>query len=261
MEQGKKKKVTIYLPNIKENPCEELNANEKAIRDILRGTPFEEDTNTIYEHLVKLQGASHLTESNTKARKEQINNDLDVTRTLLALHTIPERIELKCELSGSIGLAANLPQSIVKETTSQIRNAAIAIFNQSPNLFVGKDSDNNPIILSPTNKEHLKAKEKELESQLEELNTTRKSIGKATYTKESPNKITDTFRQTCAIKIFCQSDGFIKWQKKAQRNRIIFECLQVFGYVDNGNYLDANTQRSRVRDAEECDIIFVSPPL
>ena len=260
MGQVKKKKVIIYLPNIDDSLSEEMQIKKRAIRDILKDTPFEEDTNKIFEHLAKLQGALHLTESNTEVKKEQINNGMDVTRTLLALHTIPEKIELKCEISGSAGLAANLPQSIVKETALQIRNAAIAIFNQSPYLFVGKDSDNNPIILNPTNKEHLKAKEKELENQQEELNKTRRSLGKATYTKDSPNKITDTFKLTCAVSIFVGCDGFNKWQEKAKRNRIIFECLQVFGYVDNGSYLDANTQRSRVRDAEKSDIIFISPP-
>ena len=256
---GANKAIEIYLPNNTDSLNKEMLEKQKAITKILKGTPFEKDINAIFELLVKVEGALHKTEADMVSRKEHLKEDLDVIKTLLAFHTIPEKIELRCFLNGVIGIDANLPQTIIESTTLQIKNAAIQLFNQNPYLFCGKDG----IILSPTNKEHLKTKEKELEGQIRELNTIREKAGKATYTRDTPNEIKNTFRLVCAIKVFCKCDGFKEWGKgcNAKRNRCIFDCLQVFGYANDGKYLNANTQRSRVRDAEESNILFVCPPL
>lgn len=253
------KAIEIYLPNNTDSLNKDLLEKQNAISKILKGTPFEKDTYAIFEHLVRVQGALHKTESDMSSRKEHLKEELDVIKTLLALYTIPEKIEIRCGVNGVIGLDANIPRSIVGSITLKIKNAAIALFNQSPYLFCGKDGN----ILSPTNKKHLKAKEKDLEAQIEELNTKREKSGKATYTKDTPNKVTDTFRMLCAIKGFCKCDGFYGWGERgnATRNECIFKCLQVFGYANDGKYLDANTQRSRVRDAEKRIIVFVCPPL
>jgi hypothetical protein len=253
------KAIEIYLPNNTDSLNKDLLEKQNAISKILKGTPFEKDTYVIFEHLVRVQGALHKTESDMSSRKEHLKEELDVIKTLLALYTIPEKIEIRCGVNGVIGLDANIPQSIVGSITLKIKNAAIALFNQSPYLFCGKDGN----ILSPTNKKHLKAKEKDLEAQIEELNTKREKSGKATYTKDTPNKVTDTFRMLCAIKGFCKCDGFYGWGERgnATRNECIFKCLQVFGYANDEKYLDANTQRSRVRDAEKRIIVFVCPPL
>ena len=253
------KAIGIYLPNITDSLNKEMLEKQSAITNILRETPFGKDTNAIFEHLVRVQGALHLSENTIKSRKEHLKENLDIIKVLLALHTKPEKIELRCFLSGETGLDANLPPTIIENITLQIKDAAIKLFNQSPYLFCGKDG----AILCPTNKEHLKEKEKDLESQIGELNTIKEKAGKATYTKDTPNKVTDTFRLTCAIKVFCQCDGFKEWGKRgnAKRNKCIFECLQLLGLVNEKKYLDANTQRSRIRDAETSNIEFVSQPL
>ena len=253
------KAIEIYLPNNTDSLYKGLLAKQRRIERILKGTPFEKDTNNIFEHLVKVQGALHKAESDMVSRKQHLKEGLDVIKTLLAFYTIPEKVELRCFLNGVIGLDVNLPQTIIESTSLQIKDEAIKLFNQSPYLFCGKDGN----ILSPTNKKHLKAKEKDLEAQIEELNTKREKSGKATYTKDTPNKVTDTFRMLCAIKGFCKCDGFYGWGERgnARRNECIFKCLQVFGYANDGKYLDANTQRSRVRDAEKRIIVFVCPPL
>ena len=256
MEQREKKKVTIYLPNIKESLSKELQTKEKAIRNILKDTPFEKDTNTIFEHLVKLHGALHYSEIEIQSHKDHLQIQKDIVNTILTFFNMPKDIEIIC--SGKI---VCLPSIIVNETAMKIRESAIHLFNQTPSLFRGLDKNGNQIILDPRNKEHLEIKKQELEEKEKVLNKIKAHHGNATYTKDNPNKLTSKFRIVCAISIFVGCDGFDKWQVKAQRNRIIFECLQVCGYVENCSYLDANTQRSRVRDAEESDIIFVSPPL
>lgn len=263
---GTNKAIEIYLPNITDSLNNELLEKQSAITKILKGTPFEKDTNVIFEHLVRVQGALHKTESDMLSIKEHLKENMDVIKTLLALYTIPEKIEIRCGVNGVIGLDANIPKSIVGSITLQIKNAAITLFNQSPYLFCGKDGQ----ILSPTNKEHLKAKEKDLECQIKVLNTTRENSGKATYTKDTPNKTTDTFRIICAIKGFCKCDGFDGWGKRgnAKRNKCIFECLQVFGYItikDATNAIERENQRNywknRVSAAENSNIVFVTPPL
>ncbi len=260
------KVIEIYLPNNTDSLNKDLLEKQNAISKILKGTPFEKDTYAIFEHLVRVQGALHKTESDMLSRKEHLKEELDVIKTLLALYTIPDKMEIRCGVNGVIGLDANIPQSIVGSITLKIKNAAIALFNQSPYLFCGKDGQ----ILNPTNKKHLMAKEKDLECQIKELNTTREKSGKATYTKETPNKITDTFRIVCAIKIFCNCDGFKGWGKRgnANRNDCIFKCLQVFGYTTIKNTTDAmekadqrNYEKNRVIAAERSNIVFISPPL
>ena len=259
------KAIEIYLPNIV-SLNKGLLAKQKEIAEILKGTPFEEDTNTIFEHLVKVQGALHKSESDMVSRKQHLKEDLDVIKTLLALHTPPDRIELRCFLNGTIGLDVTLPQTIIKSISLQIKDAAIKLFNQSPYLFCGKDGN----ILSPTNNIHLKAKERDIEKQIKELNTIRENSGKATYTKDTPNKVTDTFRMLCAIKVFCKCDGFKGWGKRgnAKRNECIFKCLQVFGYTTIKNTTDAigkaaqrNYEKNRISAAEKSNIVFISPPL
>ena len=261
------KAIEIYLPNIADSLNKELLAKRKEIADILKGTPFEKDAHTIFEHLVKVQGALHKSESDMVSRKQHLKEDLDVIKTLLALHTPPDRIELRCFLNGTIGLDVNLPQTIIKSISLQIKDAAIKLFNQSPYLFCGKDGN----ILSPTNNIHLKAKERDIEKQIKELNTIRENSGKATYTKDTPNKVTDTFRMLCAIKVFCNCDGFKEWRYrggKTERNKCIFDCLQVFGYTTIKNTTDAigkaaqrNYEKNRISAAKESNIVFISPPL
>ena len=264
---GINKVIEIYLPNNTDSLNKEMLEKQSSITKILKGTPFEKDTNAIFEHLVRVQSALHITESNMQSRKEHLKEDLDVIRTLLAFHTTPQRIELRCFHEGAIGSNVNLPQAIIESTTLQIKDAAVKLFNQSPYLFCGKDGE----ILSPANKKHLKAKEKDLEIQIEELNIVREKVGKATYTKEAPNKITDTFRLICGIKFFCQCDGYEEWEYrggKSDRNRCIFDCLQVFGYSTIRTTTDEDeTERQRqyikkkVRDAEKSNIVFISLPI
>lgn len=260
------KATEIYLPNITDSLNKELLEKQSEIAKILKDTPFKKDTHEIFEHLVRVQGALHKTESDMVSRKKHLKEDLDVIKTLLALYANPEKIELRCGFNGKIGLDANIPQSIVGSVALQIKNAAITLFNQSPYLFCGKDG----IILSPTNKKHLKAKEKELGSQIKVLNTIRKNAGKATYAKDTLYEIKDSFRLICAIKVFCKCDGFDEWGKRgnAKRNRCIFECLQVFGYTTIKDTKDAmekadqrNYEKNRVYAAEKSNIVFISPPL
>ena len=259
------KAIEIYLPNNTDSLNKDLLEKQSAISKILKGTPFEKDTNAIFEHLVRVQGALHITESNMQSRKEHLKEELNIIKTLILLNSTPESMTIKCS-----DVMVTLPNAIVMDIALRIRESTIKLFNQSPYLFVSKDKDNNSQILNPNNLEHLYQKESELNKQLKELNTRREKAGKATYTQETPNKVTDTFRMLCAIKGFCKCDGFNGWGKRgnAKKNRCIFECLQVFGYTTIKKNTDAmekadqrNYEKNRVIAAERSNIVFISPPL
>ena len=113
------KVIEIYLPK-KDCFNKELAEKQSSITKILKGTPFEKDTNTIFEHLVRVREALHITESNMESRKTHLQEELDVIKTLLALNKTPQKIELRCGINGVIGLDANIPQSIVGIIAHQI---------------------------------------------------------------------------------------------------------------------------------------------
>ena len=259
-------KITIYLPPMPNSLSKGLSAKQREIEKILEGTPFEKDTNTIFEHLVRVQGALHYKEIEIQSHKEQNQRLLDIVEALLALQKLPKDM--------SIGFDAwniKLPKIIVSDTALYIKASLFGLFKQTPSLFIGGfDDDGNEIVLDPNNKSHLKAKKRELEQVKEMLNTLKKHQGPATYTNDTPNEITDTFRIVCAIKGFCKCDGFNGWGKRgnAKRNKCIFECLQVFGYATIDDTTDAtikadqrNYWRNRVGAAEKSNIVFVCPPM
>lgn len=260
------KAIEIYLPNNTDSLNKDLLEKQSAISKILKGTPFEKDTNFILEHLVKVQKALHLTEHNSSLSKHYLYEYLGVVKTLIALYELPTELVINCG-----AWKVDLPKTLINSTAMFIKKSATELFNQTPMLFNGgMDDDGNQLVLDPTNKEHLKKKEKDIESQITELNINRSKAGKPTYTKDTPNKITETFRQVCAIKIFCKCDGFKEWGERgnAKRNRCIFDCLQEFGYTtirETTNAITAEAQRnyekSKVKDAEVTNIIFVSEPL
>ena len=70
------KAIEIYLPNNTDSLNKDLLEKQNAISKILKGTPFEKDTYTIFEHLVRVQGALHITESNMQSRKEHLKEEL-----------------------------------------------------------------------------------------------------------------------------------------------------------------------------------------
>lgn len=259
------KAIEIYLPTITDSLNNDLLEKQCAITKILKGTPFEKDTNSIFEHLVRVQGALHITESNMQSIKEHLKEMLNIVKTLILLNSTPESMAIKCS-----DVMVTLPNAIVMDIALRIKESTIKLFNQSPYLFASLDKDNNPIILNPNNLEHLYYKESELNKQLKELNKRREKAGKATYTQERPNKVTNTFRMLCAIKGFCKLDGFDGWGKRgnATRNKCIFQCLQVFGYTTIKNTTDAiiraeqrNYWKKKVSAAENSNIVFVCPPL
>ena len=61
------KAIEIYLPNITDSLNKEMLEKQSAITNILRETPFGKDTNAIFEHLVRVQGALHLSENTIKS--------------------------------------------------------------------------------------------------------------------------------------------------------------------------------------------------
>ena len=258
--------IQIYLPNITNSLNKELLEKQSAITNILKGTPFEKDTNAIFEHLVKVQGALHYKEIEIQSHKEQNQRLLDIVEALIALFQLPKEMKL------SFGVwSIDLPQIMVCDTALYLRKSLMELFNNTPSLFNGGfDDDGNQIVLDPNNKSHLKAKKKELEQVQEMLNTLKQHQGRATYSKNTPNEITDTFRIVCAIKIFCKCDGFKKWGRRgnAKRNECIFKCLQVFGYTTIKNTTDEmknaeqrNYEKKKVNDAEKRNIVFISTPL
>lgn len=258
--------IQIYLPNITNSLNKELLEKQSAITNILKGTPFAKDTNAIFEHLVKVQGALHYKEIEIQSHKEQNQRLLDIVEALIALRELPKEMKL------SFGIwSIDLPQIMVSDTALYLRKSLMELFNNTPSLFNGGfDDDGNQIVLDPNNKSHLKAKKKELEQVQEMLNTLKQHQGRATYSKNTPNEITDTFRIVCAIKIFCKCDGFKEWGRRgnAKRNKCIFDCLQVFEFATIGKATDKDEVekqrqyiKEKVRDAEQKNIVFICPPL
>ena len=227
--------IQIYLPNITNSLNKELLEKQSAITNILKGTPFEKDTNAIFEHLVKVQGALHYKEIEIQSHKEQNQRLLDIVEALIALFQLPKEMKL------SFGVwSIDLPQIMVCDTALYLRKSLMELFNNTPSLFNGGfDDDGNQIVLDPNNKSHLKAKKKELEQVQEMLNTLKQHQGRATYRRGN-----------------------------AKRNECIFKCLQVFGYTTIKNTTDEmknaeqrNYEKKKVNDAEKRNIVFISPPL
>lgn len=265
-----RKKATIYLPNMVGGLNKELQDKQKSIVETLKGTPFEQDTNIIFEHLCKVQGALHITNANIYAKVEYLQKDLDLVNTLIALHYLKQGQKMDV---GDINSCA-FPKEVVASATV----AAIDLYNNNINVCMGgagkytnelsenaqehKFSEHQDDFFhievqeyKEPSIEHLRRKKKEIEKQMQ------KKAGKLTSLKETPCQLTDTFKQVCAIDIFCKCDGFGIWDRKSERNRCIFKCLMDFGYIPHNECPDANTQRSRIRDAENYDFVFVSPPI
>lgn len=262
---GTNKAIEIYLPNITDSLNKELLEKQSAITKILKGTPFEKDTNAIFEHLVKVQGALHYKEIEIQSHKEQNQRLLDIVEALIALRELPKEMKI------SFGVwSIDLPQIMVSDTALFIRKSLMELFNNTPSLFIGGfDNDGNEIVLNPNNKSHLKTKKRELEEVKDMLINLKKHPGPATYTKDTPSGITDTFRMLCAIKGFCKFDGFDGWGKRgnAKRNECIFKCLQVFGYITIKEATNAikraeqrNYWKNRVSAAINTNIVFICPP-
>lgn len=259
------KAIEIYLPSITDSLIKEMSKRQSAITEILKGTPFEKDTNAIFEHLVRVQGALHYKEIEIQSHKEQNQRLLDIVEALIALQELPKEMKI-----GFGVWSINLPHIMVSDTALYLRKTLMELFNNTPSLFIGGyDNDGNEIVLNPNNKSHLKTKKKELEEIKAMLTNLKKHPGPATYTKDTPSGITDTFRMLCAIKGFCKFDGFDGWGKRsnAKRNECIFKCLQVFGYTtikDTKNAMERadqrNYEKNRVSAAEKSNIVFISPP-
>lgn len=279
------KTIEIYLPNIV-SLNKGLLAKQKEIAKILKGTPFEEDTNTIFEHLVRVQGAMHLSGENESITLAKVNKDLDLINTIMVLfHSQSDMPKLKSEV---IGESTHIPEEIIaamKNVAKELYDKNLSLCHKNVVKYKKKDViKNGIIIIEPIEKGEEVYKDKadkdycekiiigeyrpitdleHIRDQRDRLKKIKGYAGKKTIKKETPNKVTDTFRMLCAIKGFCKCDGFDGWGERgnAERNRCIFECLQVFAIADDIKYLDANTQRSRVRDAETRNIVFISPPL
>ena len=137
------KAIEIYLPNITDSLNNDLLEKKSAISKILKGTPFEKDTYAIFEHLVRVQGALHITESNMQSRKEHLKEELNIIKTLILLNSTPESMAIKCS-----DVMVTLPNAIAMDIALRIKESTIKLFNQNPYLFVSKDKDNNPQILN-----------------------------------------------------------------------------------------------------------------
>ena len=260
------KTIEIYLPKLEKCLNKEMLRKQSPITKILKGTPFEKDTNAIFEHLVRVQGALHYKEIEIQSHKEQNQRLLDIVEALIALGKLPKEMKIDFGVRS-----IDLPQIMVSDVALYLRKSLMNHFNNTPSLFIGGfDNNGNEIVLNPNNKSHLETKKKELEEVKDMLTNLKRHPGPATYTKDTPSGITDTFRMQCAIKGFCKCDGFKEWGDRgnAKRNECIFKCLQVFGYTTIKETTDAmeradqrNYKKTRVSAAEKKDIVFISPPL
>ena len=280
------KAIEIYLPNNTDILNKDLLEKQNAISKILKGTPFEKDTYTIFEHLVRVQGALHYSGEKEERRTAKAKEDLNLINTIMVLfHSHSDAPKLKSEV---IEQSTIIPEKII----AAMKNVAKELYDKNlslclKNVVKYKKKDvikNGIIIIEPIEKGEEVYKDKadkdycekviigeyrpitdleHIRDQRDRLKKIKGYAGKKTIKKETLNKVTDTFRMLCAIKGFCKCDGFDGWGERgnAERNRCIFECLQVFAIADDIKYLDANTQRSRVRDAETRNIVFISPPL
>ena len=279
------KEITIYLPPMPKSLNKGLSAKQKEIEIKLKGTPFEKDTNTIFEHLVKVQGALHFSGEKERISIAKAKRDLDLINTLLVLfHSNPDVPKLKSDV---IEESTHIPKEVIaamKNVAKELYDKNLSLCHQSVVKYKRKDEikENGTIVIRPEKTPYFQEKEDKnycvrvvvgeyspitdlnhLLNQKQKLEKIQGHAGNKTNEKDEPHILTDTFRMLCAIKGFCKCDGFEKWGKRgnAERNRCIFECLQVFAIADDRKYLDANTQRSRVRDAEIRNIVFVSLPL
>jgi len=280
------KAIEIYLPNNTDSLNKDLLEKQNAISKRLKGTPFEKDTYEIFEHLVRVQGAMHYSGEKEERRTAKAKEDLNLINTIMVLfHSHSDAPKLKSEV---IEQSTIIPEKIIaamKNVAKELYDKNLSLCLKSVVKYKKKDViKNGIIIIEPIEKGEEVYKDKadkdycekviigeyrpitdfeHIRDQWDRLKKIKGYAGKKTIKKETPNKITDTFRMLCAIKGFCKCDGFDGWGERgnAERNRCIFECLQVFAIADDKKYLDANTQRSRVRDAETRNIVFFSPPL
>ena len=290
---GTNKAIEIYLPNITDSLNKEMLEKQKDIAKILKGTPFEEDSNTIFEHLVRVQGAMHLSGENESITLAKVKKDLDLINTIMVLfHSQSDMPKLKSEV---IEKSTHIPEEIIaamKNVAKELYDKNLSLCHQSVVKYKKKDIIKNGIIqIKELNKGEEVYKDEankdfcekvivgeyrpitdyeHIRNQWNRLDKMQGDRGKKTNKKEKHHIIKDTFRIVCAIKIFCKCGGFKEWGRRgnAKRNKCIFDCLQIFGYTTIKDTKDAierekqrNYWKNRVSAAENSNIVFVSPPL
>lgn len=288
-----KKAIEIYLPPKTDSLNKEMLEKQSAITMILKGTPFEKDTNAIFEHLKRVQWAFHFSGEKERISIAEAKRNLALINTILVLfHSNTDIPKLKSDV---IENSTDIPEEIIaamKSAAKELYDKNLSLCHQGVVKYKRKDEikEDGTIIVRSTNKPYFQDKEDKeycekvvvgvyspitdlahILNQKQRLEKIQGYAGNKTNKKEKPHIITDTFRMLCAIKVFCQCDGFEDWNYrggKTDRNIRIFECLQVFGYATIRDTIDKDDEerqrqyiKERVRDAEKSNIVFVCPPL
>lgn len=288
------KAIEIYLPNFAKaiSLHEELLEKQSQIANLLKGTPFEGDTITIFEHLVKVKEAMHLSGERTEKENNENSLRLDIVNNLLILFHPDEEPKLK----GN-GICTSIPKEIIiaaKNAAKELYDKDLSLCHQSVVKYKKKDVVINGFIQTKQfKKKQVVCKDKKskvysekviveeyrpitdrahLLEKRESLLAQKRKAGAKTNIMGTPHIIKDTTRMLCAIKIFCNCDGFKDWGYrggKTKRDKLIFDCLQVFGYasiIDSKDIDKYEREKQRqnikekIRDAETSNIVFVSPP-
>ena len=287
------KAIEIYLPNKTDSLNKELLEKQSTITNILKKTPFEKDTNAIFEHLKRVQWAFHFSGEKEGISIAEAKRNLALINTILVLfYSNTDIPKLKSDV---IENSTDIPEEIIaamKSAAKELYDKNLSLCHQNVVRYKKKDEIKEGVIQHYSLKKGEVAYKEEMDedycerviigeyrpitdldhllSQKQRLKKIQGYAGNKTNKKEKPHIITDTFRMLCAIKVFCQCDGFDGWGKRgnAKRNECIFKCLQVFGYTTIKETKDAikraeqrNYWKNRVSAAVNTNIVFICPPL
>lgn len=239
-------KVTLYIPHLATSLTNKLQAKRGALIELLKDTPFEKDTISIFMHLCKVKVMQHYSGANSESEISYLQKGLDLLNTLIVLHPSSNGVKLKAE-----GIVVDMPKTVIVSA----RNEAERLYNEEPYLFC----DDDGIYHSPKDLNGLLERKRNIQHQIDNLRNERKNAGNPTYEKGNPKELSPAFRIKCAISIFAQCDGFSEWGNNAERNRIIFKGLNIMEIVDDEKETD-NNRRKMVNDTLKYEFAYITPP-
>lgn len=240
METEEKKSINIYYTRKRISLNKEAKTQRGRIEKILKGTPFEDYTTKIFRHLLIVQVLQHGYGAEIESAICKNTKDLEIVSTLLILQKATN-LQIKCRYDKETKNKAQC-SDIPKELIQPIRNAAIELYNKTLNLcmvptgetWVSEESGevyNKTKYQNPTIN-YLENKQRELQEELLNLGNMKQINGHPTYIKEYPNQLSPALRKKCAITIFIKCKNAFdesKWNTAKERNKVIFECLEVMG--------------------------------
>ena len=240
-----KKSFTIYYTRVRISLNKEAKTQRGRIEKILKGTPFEEYTTMIFKHLIIVQVLQHGDGEEIETAIGEAKKQLELVSTLLILQKATN-FQIKCRYDKETKDKAQC-SDIPSELIPPIIKAAIELYNQTLNLcmvptgetWISEESgeEYNKTKYQPPTIEYLENKQRELQDELLYWGNLKQENGHPTYITGHPNQLSPALRKKCAITIFIKCKNAFdesKWNTAKERNKVIFECLEVMGIASKG---------------------------